>query len=164
LTDTPSASFTRAALADTTRRVEDLCRKRESALLFDDSAAIDALDAELAALEKSAGRQAERVRLLEQQAAAEETEAIAKRRQQLRDRFAKRLAEADAAADELQATMAHALTLFRKIVRIREDVRAAWPLGDAHTNASAGAFEGAALLGSAVRSLGTCRGKCDPVR
>jgi hypothetical protein len=99
------------------------CR-REAALLADDNRALDALDAldaTLAALGKQATRQSERVHSLEKEVARDETEAVAKRRQALRERFAKKLAEADAAATELQAAMANVLALFRKVIAIRED-------------------------------------------
>ena len=64
---------------------------------------------------------------LQQQVEADEA-AVAKRRQALRERFAKKLAEADAAAVELQETVARAVVLFRKIIDIRETARAAWPI------------------------------------
>ena len=110
-------------------------------------------DAEIAALEKLSARQAERIKLLEQQAQQREAEEIARRRQQLREQFAKRLAEADAAAVELQATVERMAVLYSKIITIREEARASWPISDAHHNAAAGAVEGAALSGSAVKAL-----------
>jgi hypothetical protein len=140
-------------LADTAARIEQERRKREQALLFDDSNALDQIDLTLARLSKTAGRAQERLRLLQQQVQQEESAAVAKRREQLRERFAKKLAEADAAAEEAQQTVERLVTLYRKIISIREDARAAWPIGDSHTNAAAGALEGAALSGSAVKAL-----------
>ena len=142
-----------AELADTAARIEQLRLKREAALLADDSNALDVIETTQGRLEKAAGRAHERLRLLQQQVAEEERRGRPKRRQALRERFAKKLAESDAAAEELQQTVARAVVLFRKIIDIRETARAAWPISDAHFNAAAGALEGAALSGSAVKAL-----------
>jgi hypothetical protein len=142
-----------AELADTTARIEQERRKREQALLFDDSNALDAIELTLARLTKTAARAQERLRLLQQQVQQEESAAVAKRREQLRERFARKLAEADTAAEELQQTVERAVVLFRKIIDIRETARAAWPISDSSLNAAAGAIEGACLSGSAVRAL-----------
>jgi hypothetical protein len=152
-------------LADTTARIEQLRHKRESALLANDTNALDVIETTQARLEKAAERQQERLRLLHQQVQQEETEAVAKRRAALRERFRKRLEEADQAAVELQTALANVLTLFRKIITIREDCRASWPSHDAHTNAAAGTPEGAALSGGAVKALlanHLYRISCDP--
>jgi hypothetical protein len=142
-----------AELADTQRRIEELRDKREAALLADDTNALDAIELTVSRLQRTAQRQQERLRLLQKQVEADEHEAVNKRRQALRERFAKKLAEADAAAVELQETVARAVVLFRKIIDIRESARAAWPISDAHHNAAAGTPEGAALSGSAVHVL-----------
>ena len=114
-------------LADTNRRIEELRDKREAALLADDTNALDAIELTVSRLQRTAQRQQERLRLLAAQVQADEAAEIAKRRQALRERFAKKLAEADAAAVELQETVARAVVLFRKIIDIRETARAAWP-------------------------------------
>ena len=138
---------------DTSAKLTAFRNKRQAALLLDDSHKVDAFDAEIAALEKLSARQEERIRLLEQQAQQREAEEIARRRQQLREHFAKKLADADAAAVELQATVERMAMLYRKIITIREEAWASWPISDAHHNAAAGAIEGAALSGSAVKAL-----------
>ena len=142
-----------AELADTQRRIHELQVKREQALIFDDTNALDVIETTQARLQKAAGRAQERLRLLQQQVQAEEAEAVNKRRQALRERFAKKLAEGDALAVELQRTVAHMVELYRRIIDIRKSSRAAWPISDAHHNAAAGALEGAALSGSAIKAL-----------
>ena len=68
-------------------------------------------------------------------------------------RFEKKLAQADAEAVELQELIAQAEKKFRKIITLRSDARAAWPIADSHANAAAGTAEGAALSGGAVAKL-----------
>ena len=144
---------TERELADTQRRIEELRDKREAALLADDTNALDAIELTVSRLQRTAGRQQERLRLLQAQVQADEADAVNKRRAALRERFAKKLAEADQAAVELQETVARAVVLYRKIIDIRETARAAWPISDSHLNAAVGALEGAALSGSAVKAL-----------
>ena len=76
-----------------------------------------------------------------------------KRRADLVVRFEKKLAESDREADELQNLLAQAEKKFRRIIELRTDARAAWPIGDSHANAVAGTAEGAALSGAAVKRL-----------
>ena len=144
---------TERELADTQRRIEELRDKREAALLADDTNALDAIELTVSRLQRTAGRQQERLRLLQAQVQADEADAVNKRRAALRERFAKKLAEADAAAVELQATVERMVVLYRRIMKTREDARAAWPISDSHLNAAVGAVEGAALSGSAVKAL-----------
>ena len=140
-------------LADVAARIEQLRGRREHALLFGDGKELDAIETTLAALNKQAGRAQERLRLLQAQAEQEEQAAVQKRREALRERFRKRLAEADQAAVELQETVARAVVLYRKIIDIRETARAAWPISDSHLNAAVGSIEGACLSGSSIRAL-----------
>jgi hypothetical protein len=56
-------------------------------------------------------------------------------------------------ADAVEATVKTLVQQFRRLCEIRESARASWPIGDANTNAAAGALEGAALSSSAVRAL-----------
>jgi hypothetical protein len=140
-------------LVETNAKLSDTGRRRDQLLLAGDERGLDAIETELAGLQKAAVRQADRINLLEEQARQEEAAAVVKRRGDLVVRFEKKLQVADAKADELQATMAKAEQLFREIITLRTDARAAWPIGDSHANAVAGTAEGAALSGAAVKRL-----------
>ena len=143
----------RAALADANRQTGVLEAQRNAALLADDDPTAAKLYAELETLRGLARGHADKVALLEAEAAREEVEAVAKRRADLIVRFEKKLAQADAEAVELQELLAQAEKKFRKIITLRTDARAAWPIGDSHANAVAGTAEGAALSGAAVKRL-----------
>jgi hypothetical protein len=143
----------RQVLVDINRRIEELSHRRDELLLAGDDRKLDAVDSELATAKTAAGRQSDRINLLQLAARREEAEAVAERRAGLVLRFEKKLAEADRVADELQACIALADKLFRKLIEIRQDCRAAWPLSDAHHNALAGSPDGCALSGAAVRTL-----------
>jgi hypothetical protein len=140
-------------LLDTNAKLSDTGRRRDQLLLAGDDRGLDAIEVELASLQKAAVRQADRIRLLEEQARQEEAAAVVKRRGDLIVRFEKKLAESDREADELQNLLAQAEKKFRRIIELRSDARAAWPIGDSHTNATAGTAEGAALSGAAVKRL-----------
>jgi hypothetical protein len=146
-------SEARQELLDTNAKLSDTGCRRDQLLLAGDERGLDAIEVELAALQKAAVRQADRIRLLEQHAQEEEQAAIVKRRADLIVRFEKKLAQADAEAAELQELIAQAEKKFRKIITLRSDARAAWPIGDSHANAAAGTAEGAALSGAAVARL-----------
>ena len=90
---------------------------------------------------------------LRQQVEADEAAEIAKRRQALRERFAKKLAEADAAAVELQETVARAVDALSQDHRHPGNRPGRMADLRRHHNAAAGALEGAALSGSAVKAL-----------
>jgi hypothetical protein len=143
----------RTALADTSLQIAELETQRNAALLADDDPTAAKLYAELETLRSLARGHADKVALLEAEAAREEVEAVAKRRADLIVRFEKKLAQADAEAVELQELLAQAEKKFRKIITLRTDARAAWPIGDSHANAVAGTAEGAALSGAAVKRL-----------
>jgi hypothetical protein len=144
----------RAVLADTEAQIAALAQGRQEQLLAGaDDIEIDTIDAELETLKKTAARHTDRIRVLEAQAAQQEAEAVKKRRRELTVRFEKKLADADKAADELQGLMAQADRVFRKVIALREEARAGWPLADAHHNAVALTAEGCALSGHAVRVL-----------
>ena len=140
-------------LVETNAELSDTGRRRDQLLLANDAAGLDAIEVELANLQKAAVRQADRIKLLEEQARQEETDAVVKRRADLVVRFEKKLAQADAEAEELQNLLAAAEKKFRRIIELRSDARAAWPIGDSHANAVAGTAEGAALSGAAVKRL-----------
>ena len=143
----------RTAHADTSRQIAELETQRNAALLADDDPTAAKLYAELETLRGLARGHADKVALLEAEAAREEVEAVAKRRADLIVRFEKKLAQADAEAEELQNLLAQAEKKFRRIIELRTDARAAWPIGNSHTNAAAGTAEGAALSGAAVKRL-----------
>jgi hypothetical protein len=140
-------------LLDTNAKLSDTGRRRDQLLLAGDERGLDAIEGELAGLQKAAVREADRIRLLEEQARQEEAAAIVKRRGDLVVRFEKKLAESDREADELQNLLAQAEKKFRRIIELRTDARAAWPIADSHANAAAGTAEGAALSGGAVAKL-----------
>ena len=146
-------SEARQELLETNARLSDTGRRRDQLLLANDANGLDAIEGELANLQKASVRQADRIRLLEEQARQEEAAAVVKRRADLIVRFEKKLAESDREADELQNLLAQAEKKFRRIIELRTDARAAWPIGNSHANAVAGTAEGAALSGAAVKRL-----------
>ena len=146
-------SEAQSELINLNAKLSDTGRRRDQLLLANDANGLDAIETELAGLQKAAVRQADRIRLLEEQARQEEAAAVVKRRGDLVVRFEKKLAESDREADELQNLLAQAEKKFRRIIELRSDARAAWPIGDSHANAAAGTAEGAALSGAAVKRL-----------
>jgi hypothetical protein len=118
----------RAALAESTAKLEELGNRRNTALLSsDDDAQVLALDKQIEELRRTAKSQNDRIGLLEQQHAQEEAERQAHRKAELIDRVEAKLAERDAAGAELQATIAQADELFRKVVALSREADAAWP-------------------------------------
>ena len=67
-------------LLETNARLSDTGRRRDQLLLAGDERGLDAIEGELAGLQKAAVRQADRIRLLEEQARQEEAAAVVKRR------------------------------------------------------------------------------------
>ena len=67
-------------LLDTNAKLSDTGRRRDQLLLAGDERGLDAIEAELAGLQKAAVRQADRIPLLEEQARQEEAAAVVKRR------------------------------------------------------------------------------------
>ena len=116
----------RAAQAETVGRIAEVEAARAKAILDEDDAAARKLDAQLEELRRDSRIGADRVRLLEQQAKDEEQAAVLQRRNAHVARFTKKLSDADQVADELQATIEQADKLFRKLIQLREDARAAW--------------------------------------
>jgi hypothetical protein len=143
----------RSTQAEAVRRVAEVGAARSKAILDEDDTTARKLDSELEELQRDARIAGERVRLLEAEAQREEADAVIKRRGDLIVRFEKKLAEADREADELQNLVAAAEKKFRKIITLRTDARAAWPIADSNANATAGTAEGAALSGGAVAKL-----------
>ena len=112
-------SEARQELLETNAKLSDTGRRRDQLLLAGDERGLDAIEVELASLQKAAVRQADRIRLLEEQARQEEAAAVVKRRGDLVVRFEKKLAEADREADELQELLAQAEKKFRRIIELR---------------------------------------------
>jgi hypothetical protein len=144
----------RSTLSELNAKAAEAAAKRKVRLVAGDAARdIAKLDSEIADLVQAAQVETDRIALLEAEAAREEDAAIAKRRAALTDRFAAKLAEADALAEQLQGDLAKVEKIFRAIIALREDARAAWPAGDSHTAAVAETAEGCALSGIAVATL-----------
>ena len=142
-----------AEIADLAVRIEQEEAKRQAALLADDTRGLDQIELTLERLRKTQGHRQERLRLWHQQAEQEEQAAVQKRRQALRERWARKASERGDLAVEVQTTVANLVVLMRKMTKISEDLRAAWPTHNSHTDLAAGSPEGAALSGSAIRAL-----------
>jgi hypothetical protein len=118
----------RQELIDTNAKLSDYGRRRD-ALLLDgrDERGLDAIEQDLAGLQKAAARQADRIKLLDEEARTEEAAAVVKRRGDLIERIEKKLAERDAAGRRLQATLIDADRQFRELIELSEATAAAWP-------------------------------------
>ena len=143
----------RAALSDTSRQIGVIEAQRGKAILDEDDTAARKLDAELEELRRDARIGADRVRLLEQQAKDEEQAAVLQRRKAHVARFTKKLADADQVADELQACVEQEDKLYRRLIQLREDARAAWWGSTPHEMALSISPDGCALSGLAVKAL-----------
>jgi hypothetical protein len=147
-------SEAQAELVNINARLSDSSARRDQLLLQQaDDKTLDAIEAEVANLQRQHERQVARIRLLEEQARADEADAVAARRKAHIAKFQKKLADADQVADELQATIEQADKLFRKIITLREDARILFWGSTAHENALAVSPDGAALSGIAVKAL-----------
>jgi chromosome segregation ATPase len=136
----------REALAETNRQLAELGERREAALLSDDDGEIEPIDRELDHLERVARTQADRVRLLERQAANEDAARQSKRRQEHIARIEQQLAEADKIAGEVQRAAGQYAASFRRLVDLRREIAAAW-------NWSTNEIDLAALSAAAVVRL-----------
>ena len=85
-------SEAQSELINLNAKLSDTGRRRDQLLLANDANGLDAIETELAGLQKAAVRQADRIRLLEEQARQEEAAAVVKRRGDLVVRFEKKLA------------------------------------------------------------------------
>jgi hypothetical protein len=143
----------RETLAGLEAKIGELANRRRARLLAgDDAPAIDRLDDELARLQRQASTERDRIKLLIAQAEEEERKAIAKRKAATIARVEKKLADADAMADELQAAVAKADEFLRKIVKARGELLPVL-MGDAHVNAAALSADGCALAPAAIVQL-----------
>src|SRR5262249_55078748 len=119
-----------------------------------DDAQLDHDEAKLTELRKHAARLADRISALEELERRQAQDEQKRRRQALVEQFERTLAEADAAAEALQATVGKADRLFRRVIELREAARAYWPhSGDASLNAVVEPASGCALSGHAVKVL-----------
>jgi hypothetical protein len=146
-------SEARQELLETNAKLSDTGRRRDQLLLVNDAPGLDAVEVDLANLRKAHERQVDRIRLLEEQARQEETDAVLKRRKDHVVRFTKKLQTADEIADELQTTIEQADKLFRRLIQLREDARAAWWGSTPHENALGVSPDGGALSGIAIKAL-----------
>jgi hypothetical protein len=152
------AAFTRleqarAAHAFGAKRTAKLEDARIAALLADDDAKAAKLDAELEAQRRLLRGHRDKIKLLEVEAEHEAAERRVREHEGLVQRFAKKLADADALAAELQADVALVEKKFRRIIALREEARAGFAVRTPHAAAAAGAPEGCALAGAAVKTL-----------
>jgi hypothetical protein len=143
----------RAAQAAAVGRVAEVEAARAKAILDEDDVGARKLDAELEELQRDARIGADRVRLLEQQAQEEEQAAVLQRRKDHVVRFTKELSDADQVADELQACIEQTDRLFRRLIQLREDARAAWWGSTHHEAALSISPDGCALSGLAIKAL-----------
>jgi hypothetical protein len=140
-------------LTDIDRRLAELATRREQALLADDSKALDVIEVTQGRLEKAARRAQERLKLLQRQAKQDEEVAVQKQREALRDEFRKLGEERDVRAVRFRAKAAELLQEYNAVVAISEQMRAAWPAGNSHTDLAAGAVEGACLSPTSIKVL-----------
>jgi hypothetical protein len=114
-------------LVETNAKLSDTGRRRDQLLLANDATGLDAIEVELANLQKASVRQADRIRLLEAEAERETNERRVKERQGLIGRIEENLVERDAAGRRLQNTLSKAEREFRELIRLSEAAAAAWP-------------------------------------
>ena len=138
-------------LADTEKRLADIREARKRALLADEDAKAGKLRVEIEALQQLADDCRDKVQFLEAEAKREEGEAIAKRRFALVERFAKKLADADAVADELQTTVARADRAIPQDYQMRRMPEPHGRSAKAPLDAVANTAEGCALAGQCDR-------------
>jgi hypothetical protein len=126
----PTAALAAAnvALQELEQQVAELAGKREAQLLAGATAAeIVSLEAEIRKHEHAAATERDRIRLLNIAAEQEAVARRAKEKASLIGRIEKKLADRDAAAQELQEHVKRCDTLFRKIVSLSRDADAGWP-------------------------------------
>jgi hypothetical protein len=152
---TTTLANARKALAALEEEAAGLAAARDKALL--DGAPTDEairINKQIDATRCAVEAEQRRVHLLEQRVAQEEVEAAKRRHEQHIREFEKTLAQADAAGDELQATVTVLEEKFRETIRLRELALSMWPFGrSSHGDAAARAPEGCAMAGSAVAVL-----------
>ena len=140
-------------LVDTNVKLSDTDRRRDQLLLAGDERGLDAIEGELASLQKAAVRQADRIPMLEEQARQEEAAAVVKRRGDVVVRFEKKLQRPTRKPTNCRPSRDRPKRSSGRSSHCEPDASAAWPIGDLHANAVAGTAEGAALSGAAVKRL-----------
>src|SRR5262249_6289521 len=110
-------------LADTNSQIEKLRRQRADELRgAANEGALDKLDAEIQRLKLLASRHAERIKLLEAEAAEAEAQRRVREKKQLIERMAKKADAREAAAQEIAEYAG-----LRKLLDTARDLQAAWP-------------------------------------
>jgi hypothetical protein len=108
-------------------QIADKEAARNAALLAGaEAAAVAKIDDEIAALHHAERTEADRIKLLEQEAEREEGLARAKRRAELIGRVKARIAERDQAGAELEKKLGEAVKLFRRAHEIGLEAAAMW--------------------------------------
>jgi hypothetical protein len=117
----------RQLLSDTNSQVEKLRRQRANELRgAADNGELDKLDAEIQRLELLASRHAERIKLLEAEAAEAEAQRRVKEKEALIERIEKKANAREAAALEIAEGIAKADAGLRKLLETARDLQAGW--------------------------------------
>jgi hypothetical protein len=119
-----AARFEHAA---TMRQLQEADAARNSALLVDDDKLAARVLTQIDGLRQAARGHADKIALLESALAEEENERRVREKAALIGRVEKKLAERDAIATELQATIAKADVLYRDLIRKSREADAGWP-------------------------------------
>jgi|RhiMetdeSRZDD1v2_1073273.scaffolds.fasta_scaffold724841_1 hypothetical protein len=114
--------------ADTNTQVEKLRDRRADELRgAANNGELDKLDAEIQRLELLASRHAERIKLLEAEAAEAEAQRQVREKEQLIERIEKKANAREAATREIAEGIAKADAGLRKLLETARDLQAAWP-------------------------------------
>src|SRR5262249_15602508 len=126
---------------------------KADALLHDNVQEAIRLDGELEGQRRLVRVLADQVGLLRTEADRAEAKRQGKQREALIERLARKLADADAIAVQLQDDVAQVEKRFRQVIELREQVRAAFNVSSSHARAARDAAEGCALSANAMRAL-----------
>jgi hypothetical protein len=144
----------RLDLQNVEAQINEIETQRATALLGDDDARAVELDLQLVKLRAQARVLGDKAELLTEQIEQDKRDAAARQHEQHVREFEETLARADAAGDELQATVAKLEETFRETIRLRELALSMWPHGrSSHGDAAARAPDGCAMAAGAVATL-----------
>jgi hypothetical protein len=118
---------TRRNLAAANARIEELKAVRTQLLLDEDDRGLDAADAEITETRKRSERHVEHIALLEARVREDERRAAAAKREATICAVEAQLVERDRVGADLQAAVAKAEVLFRRVIGLTEAAGAAWP-------------------------------------